>query len=171
MRRSVTAALALVVLVGACGDAGATATTAAVDSATTAASPTTSGSRYGGRTTTTAPSSTDEVLSVASSEYGQIVVDGEGYTLYLFKNDSPGVSTCESGCADNWPPMTATAAAGDGIDGSLLATTTRPDGSVQVTYNGWPLYYFAGDAASGEVTGQGVNEVWYVVSPAGDPIE
>jgi len=57
--------------------------------------------------------------------------------------------------------------AGDGVDAALLGTTTREDGAVQVTYGGWPLYFFAGDAAAGDVTGQGVNDVWFVVAPDG----
>ena len=61
-------------------------------------------------------------------------------------------------------------ASGDGIDASKLGITTRKDGSVQVTYNGWPLYYYDKDKAPGDATGQGVGGVWYVVSAAGEQI-
>jgi predicted lipoprotein with Yx(FWY)xxD motif len=60
--------------------------------------------------------------------------------------------------------------AGDGIDASKLGTTTRTDGTVQVTYNGWPLYYYVKDAQAGDVVGQGVGSVWYVISPAGEMV-
>jgi predicted lipoprotein with Yx(FWY)xxD motif len=56
------------------------------------------------------------------------------------------------------------------VDASLLGTVERPDGSIQATYNGWPLYYFAGDPGAGDVNGQGVNDIWWVVSPAGEAI-
>lgn len=109
-------------------------------------------------------------VDTAESELGTILVDGEGMTLYLFTNDSPGVSTCEGSCLANWPPLLGTPAAGDGADGSLLDTITRSDGDTQVTYNGWPLYYWVGDTAAGETNGQGVMGVWFVVDRDGDPI-
>ena len=58
----------------------------------------------------------------------------------------------------------------DGVDEALLGTASRTDGSSQVTYNGWPLYYFAADSAPGDINGQGVNDVWWVVDPSGDAI-
>ena len=72
-----------------------------------------------------------------------------------------------------WPALTVEgeAVGGEGIDASLLGTSERTDGSVQVTLDGHPLYYFAQDAAPGDVNGQGVGDVWYVVSPAGAPIQ
>lgn len=109
-------------------------------------------------------------IEVASSDLGEILVDGEGTTLYLFTPDAQGDSTCYDDCEANWPPLTDGAEAGSGVDAGLLGSTTRTDGSEQVTYNGWPLYYFAGDVAPGETNGQGINEVWFVVSPAGEPI-
>jgi predicted lipoprotein with Yx(FWY)xxD motif len=106
-------------------------------------------------------------LMVADSDLGEILVDGEGMTVYLFTNDSPGVSTCEGDCLAAWPPLAGPVEAGDGVDASLLGTTTATDGSTQATYDGWPLYYWQQDAAPGDVTGQGVNDVWYVVAPDG----
>jgi predicted lipoprotein with Yx(FWY)xxD motif len=61
--------------------------------------------------------------------------------------------------------------AGEGVDATLLGTITRDDGSTQVTYNGWPLYYFHEDAAPGDTNGQGVGGVWFLVSPEGEAIE
>jgi predicted lipoprotein with Yx(FWY)xxD motif len=93
-------------------------------------------------------------------------------TLYLYTKDTPNTSTCYDQCATNWPPLLTTAdpIAGEGVDAALLGTTTRTDGSIQVTYNGWPLYYYAKDAAPGDATGQDVGSVWYVVSAAGEQI-
>jgi predicted lipoprotein with Yx(FWY)xxD motif len=94
-------------------------------------------------------------------------------TLYLLATDPSGTSTCSGGCANNWPPLTVTggAAAGAGVDSSLLGTTTRADGSTQVTYNGHPLYYFRGDSAPGDQNGQGSGGVWFVVSAAGEAVK
>jgi predicted lipoprotein with Yx(FWY)xxD motif len=104
-----------------------------------------------------------------SSSLGPILVDDRGMTLYLFQKDEPGTSNCYDKCAASWPPLLTSGApvAGDGIDGSLLGTTTRKDGGTQATYNGWPLYYFAKDSQPGDVKGQGVGNVWYVITPSG----
>lgn len=109
-------------------------------------------------------------VKTASSSLGTILVDGSGRTLYLFTKDSPGTSTCTGGCLVVWPPLLGTATAGSGVDGSLLGTVTRPDGKTQVSYKGMPLYYWAQDSAPGQTNGQGVQGVWWVVSPQGTPI-
>ena len=98
------------------------------------------------------------------------MVDDAGNTLYVFIPDDGGESTCYDGCADAWPPLEGAAQAGGSIDAALLGTSPRTDGSVQVTYNGWPLYYFANDAAPGDTNGQGLNDVWYVMDPSGEVI-
>ena len=114
-------------------------------------------------------------LDVADGSLGQIVVDGEGLTLYGFTPDDGGTPTCYDACAGNWPPLLAddpaavTVAAG--LDKAKLTTADRTDGGKQLLYNGWPLYYFANDAAAGDVNGQGLNDKWYVVSPAGDLVK
>lgn len=117
------------------------------------------------------PGATALELAVAESPLGEIVVDGEGMTVYMFDSDTQGagVSTCEGQCATNWPAVTTDGGAPDaeGVTGEL-GTITGVDGSTQVTLNGWPLYYFAGDTAPGAVAGQGVNEVWWVLSPEGE---
>jgi len=109
-------------------------------------------------------------LMTAESELGTILVDSEGMTLYLFTNDSPGMSTCEGDCLAAWPPLEGEPSAGEGADDSLLGSIERSDGTTQATYADWPLYYFAQDAEPGDVTGQGVNGVWYVISPDGEAI-
>lgn len=113
------------------------------------------------------------VIVTENKQFGEILTDAEGMTLYLFTKDTPNTSTCYNQCATNWPPLLTTgeAQAGEGVDGRLLGTTERTDGTTQVTYNGWPLYYWAQDASPGDATGQGVGDVWYVVSPEGDMIE
>jgi predicted lipoprotein with Yx(FWY)xxD motif len=111
-------------------------------------------------------------VATASSGLGTILVDGKGMTLYLFTKDTQGAgtSTCEAQCLAAWPPLLGQPQAGTGADSSLLGTLTRSDGATQVTYNGWPLYYWAQDSAPGDTSGQGVSGVWWVVDPAGDAI-
>jgi predicted lipoprotein with Yx(FWY)xxD motif len=115
-----------------------------------------------------------------SADFGPILVDGEGMSLYVFLADTQngGTSTCgdDDGCATEWPPLTTDGdpVAGDGVDQTLLGTITRDDGTLQVTYNGWPLYLFHEDAAPGDTNGQGLDEfggLWFLVSPAGEAIQ
>jgi predicted lipoprotein with Yx(FWY)xxD motif len=108
-----------------------------------------------------------------NDKLGSFLVDDKGMTLYLFTKDTPNTTTCYDKCAAAWPPLLTTGApaGGTGVDASKFGTTKRTDGTVQVTYNGWPLYYFAKDKAPGDVTGQDVGGVWYVVSAAGDKVE
>lgn len=97
---------------------------------------------------------------------GQILTDKDNKTLYLFTKDTEGVSNCYDKCAENWPifsadePLTLP----EGVAGTL-STITRTDGTTQVAYNGYPLYYWAHDAAAGDTTGQAVGNVWWVVRP------
>lgn len=112
------------------------------------------------------------MVAVGATDLGEVLTDGEGMTLYLFESDEQGESTCYDDCAGNWPPLTTDGepTAGDGADGSLLGTTERDDGSMQVTYNDWPLYYWAADAEAGDVQGQGVGDVWWVVDADGEAV-
>jgi predicted lipoprotein with Yx(FWY)xxD motif len=114
-------------------------------------------------------------VDVATSGLGQILVDSQGRTLYLFAKDTGTQSECTGACASAWPPLQATGSptVGGGADASLVATTMRSDGSPQVTYAGHPLYLFSGDQAPGDTNGQGVvayGASWYAVSPAGTQI-
>ncbi len=111
-------------------------------------------------------------LSTAEVDLGTIVVDGEGMTVYQFDSDEQGSgsSTCEGQCADNWPAVPGQEMPElDGVTGEV-ATITGVDGEPQLTLNGWPLYYYVGDEAPGDVTGQGVGDVWWVLTPEGEPI-
>lgn len=114
----------------------------------------------------------DADLAVADTDFGEVLVDGEGMTLYLFTNDSEGESVCVDDCAATWPPLTVDGepVAGEGVDESLLSTIERSDGGTQVTYAGAPLYTYAPDSEPGDVTGQGVGDVWFVVGPDGEAI-
>ena len=113
------------------------------------------------------------LLTTADSDLGEIVVDGEGMTVYMFDNDTQGgdASTCEGQCAANWPAVTTDSddPTVDGVTGEI-GTISGVDGETQVTLNGWPLYYFAGDSAAGDVNGQGVNGVWWVLTPDGEKV-
>lgn len=109
--------------------------------------------------------------------YGRYLTDRQGRSLYLFEQDAPGdPSTCLDACANAWPPFTTQKApqAGDGVDEQKLGTLERENGNTQVTYGGWPLYYFNGDKQPGDALGQDVEHLgaeWYLVSPQGDKIE
>ncbi len=114
----------------------------------------------------------DATVLVADSELGSILTDAEGMTIYWFANDTEGASNCEGDCLANWPPVTVDGepTAGDGVDAEL-GTITGNDGSTQLTVNGFPAYYFAGDQAPGDTNGQGVGDVWWVFGADGEPIE
>lgn len=114
-----------------------------------------------------------------STEFGPILVAGDGFSLYVFMADTQnsGTSACgdDDGCTEEWPPLLTEGdpVAGEGVDATLLGTITRDNGSTQVTYNGWPLYRFHEDTAAGDTNGQGVDEfggLWYLVSPTGEAI-
>jgi predicted lipoprotein with Yx(FWY)xxD motif len=115
-------------------------------------------------------------VAVASTELGAILVGESGRMLYLFEKDRPGESACGGACAAAWPidRTSGTPTAGRGVRSALLGSIKRSDDTTQVTYNGHPLYYFAGDSRPGQINGEGVNSfgaVWYAVSPAGGKVE
>ena len=106
------------------------------------------------------------------SRYGRILFDGRGFVLYAFTRDRGGRSACSGACAKAWPPylVRTKPAAASGARRSLLGTTRRRDGSLQVTYAGRPLYYYVGDRAPGQILCQDVSEFggrWLVVRPDG----
>jgi len=114
-------------------------------------------------------------VKVAKSPLGRILVDSRGRTLYDFVKDKGRTSTCYGACASLWPPLLTKGKphAGPGVRASLLGTTKRRDGRLEVTYKGRPLYYYAGDTRPGQTTGQGLNQFgapWWVLSPAGQEI-
>jgi len=111
-------------------------------------------------------------VKTGETDLGTILTDAEGLTLYMFGADENGQSTCYEECAATWPALTVDGepVAGEGLDDSKLGTSERTDGTVQATYGGLPLYYFASDTAPGDTNGQGLSDIWYVVSPEGEPI-
>ena len=113
-------------------------------------------------------------LGVAETDLGEVVVDAEGMVVYYFTNDEPdsGVSACEGGCLEAWPPVLTDSETPEveGVTGEV-GTIETPEGEMQVTINGMPIYYFAEDEAPGDTNGQGANEVWYVIAPDGTMIQ
>lgn len=156
---------ALALLVSACGTQ-ATPTQAPPPAATQALAATQA-------PTAATPSGPAMVNVTKNDKFGSILVDDKGMSLYLFTNDTPSTPTCYSKCATFWPPLLTNGkpVGGSGVDASKFGTATRTDGTTQVTYNGWPLYYFAKDKQPGDVQGQGVTNNWYLVAPTGDAIK
>jgi predicted lipoprotein with Yx(FWY)xxD motif len=114
---------------------------------------------------------TAALATATDDDHGEFLVDNDGFTLYLFTPDTEGESTCYDACATAWPPLltdSADVGSAGAVDASLIGTVERTDGTTQVTYNGWPLYYYADDDSPGETDGQGLQSVWYLVAPGGD---
>jgi predicted lipoprotein with Yx(FWY)xxD motif len=133
------------------------------------------GGSSGGDTSTVTPQSSTSAAATVAVSNGYLV-DGSGRTLYLFEADTGSTSTCSGACAAAWPPATTQGApkATGKAKASLLGTTQRSDGSMQVTYAGHPLYQYAGDTAPGDTNGAGSEEYgaeWYPVTPTGTALE
>jgi len=161
-RSLVVAAFAVVLVLAACTTSDSESSAAADASEPAAESQAPESAAAGG----------DATVLVASSDLGDILTDADGLTIYYFANDTEGVSNCDTECLANWPVVEAEGepTAGDGVDAEL-GTLERSDGTVQLTVNGFPAYYFAGDSAAGDVNGQAVGDVWWVFGPDGEPIE
>lgn len=113
-------------------------------------------------------------LAVADdADEGRHLVDGEGMSLYLFTEDEAGPSTCYDDCAEARPPVLVEGqvAFEDGVDLGLVGTEEREDGSVQLTYDGWPLYTFTQDQDAGDMSGHDPDAGWHPVTPTGEPLE
>ena len=120
------------------------------------------------------PPSTGDAVSAQPTSLGTILVNGQGRTVYVFANDKTTASTCNGACAADWPPVTAPSPLPTSVPGvsGALGSTTRSDGSHQLTVAGHPVYTFSGDSAAGQTNGQGITlngGLWTVVSPAGAP--
>lgn len=127
----------------------------------------------GGTTVSSGPEK--PTVDVSTNRLGKILVDSKGRTLYLFKRDKGTKSACVGACARAWPPLRANGkpTVGGDAKASRVATTKRPDGAPQVTYNGHPLYLYQGDELPGKANGQGVNGWggrWFALSPAGKQV-
>ena len=129
----------------------------------------------GGNASHALPTTSDgrpATVGVASTALGDMLVDLQGRTLYLFARDSGTTSACTGPCAVNWPPLRVHGAplVGSGANPSGIGRTARPDGKSQLTYNGHPLYTFVNDRKPGDTNGEGISAFggsWFAVSPAG----
>jgi predicted lipoprotein with Yx(FWY)xxD motif len=159
-------ALGLVGLVALAGCGSSDDSTSAESTAATTPSPASSAS--GGGTAT---------VDVADNpELGQILVDSQGRTMYLFEKDESDESYCNGACAKAWPPVTTqgTPKAGSGVSASMISTLKREDGSTQVVFDGHPLYLYVDDAKPGDAKGNEVDQFgaeWYALHPNGENAE
>lgn len=190
MRLSIRVSIPLLLVAAVAASCGKTDTT--TTSPTTSGSGATSTAAAGGTTATTkastgttratgsstpsgtATASSPQAVAVklGTSSLGEILVDGDGKTLYLFKKDTGSTSACTGACTNAWPPLLGSSVTpGAGLDSGDFATITRDDGTTQITFYGHPLYRYAADETAGETTGQGLNGNWYVVSKSGQPVE
>jgi len=164
---SITALLAAATLT-ACGSSGDD-TSAGSDTSTAAEAPSETASEAPSQE---AAGSTD--LATAETSLGTVVVDGKGMTAYYFLKDTKGsgTSACSGECAAAWPAITTENATPtvSGVTGEV-GTITGTDGKLQITIDGRPIYTFAQDTAPGDVNGQGLNSVWYVIAPDGTEID
>ncbi len=163
---STSALLGAAILAAACGSPAQTANISAAPSQSPSAVATASPSAA------PSPAADGAEIDLAMTRYGDVLVDDKGLSLYIFVPDKGATSVCYGSCAHVWPPVltTGTPRAGAGVDASLLGTTTRADGTTEVTYAGHPLYYFISDKKPGDITGQGVTGFggpWYVIAPDG----
>ena len=115
------------------------------------------------------------VIKTTAGSTGTFLTDSSGKAVYLWVKDGHNMSACSGACAGAWPPVTAkgTVTAGGSAKASDLGTITRSDGTKQVTYDGHPLYYYAGDSSAGQTNGQGSDGFgakWWLVSPSGAQI-
>jgi predicted lipoprotein with Yx(FWY)xxD motif len=107
----------------------------------------------------------DRLQVLKSDKVGKYLADSQGMTLYYFKKDEPGVSNCKDKCSEIWPPFYAeNIKTSKGFKERDFGTITREDGQKQTTYKGHPLYYFSNDQKVGDINGQGVKNVWFVVN-------
>jgi predicted lipoprotein with Yx(FWY)xxD motif len=154
--------LASALLATACGSAAASSPSAPASSAAAAGS-------------SASASTTGTVITTDAGSTGAFLTNGSGRAVYLWAKDGTNMSACSGACAAAWPPVPATGklTAAGGAKASDLGTITRSDGTKQATYDGHPLYYFAGDSAAGQANGQGSDSFgakWWLVAPSGTKI-
>lgn len=155
------AAVALALALGGCGGAEETADQYGVDPAAP---------------TALAPPQGTVLSANSTAQLGTVVIDGAGWTLYRFDGDSaePPTATCTDACADAWPPVLAEPGSPlqvEGVDEAEVGTVTRPDGGVQITIGGWPVYRYGAETAPGGTAGHGTDDAWFAVTPEGGRAE
>jgi predicted lipoprotein with Yx(FWY)xxD motif len=163
--------------VAACGTEGGDGTTAVTDEEPEVTTTTGAGQEEPATTTTEAMDTTTSAAEAmdgvhsSESDLGTILVDPDGFTLYVFTADSGGESACYDDCAQAWPPVPADTPISADLDASLFGSISRTDDIEQLTINDMPLYRYAPDANPGDTNGQGLNDAWFVVDPEGTMIE
>jgi predicted lipoprotein with Yx(FWY)xxD motif len=169
-------AVAAVLLAAGCG--GSSGASGLYGSGASSAKGGANAGMYGSASTTpsTATAASAATLGVGKTGIGQVLVNSAGHTLYLFEKDQNGRSACSGSCAGFWPPLISKGQpmALKGLNQSLVGTTTRSDGTEQVTYAGHPVYLFAEDTQPGQTRGEGLTDFggsWDALSPAGAKIE
>lgn len=164
--------LASAFLLGACGsstDTGAAASTAPAAPASSAPAPSASAASDAGGSGTGQSATTASVTARAVNGMGIVVTDDKGLVLYRYDKDEPNPSkwTCSGACTKTWiPVIVPESVQASGVEQSLLGTVHR-NGKTQLTLAGWPLYRYVGDTAAGQANGQGKDQEWYAVTPAG----
>jgi predicted lipoprotein with Yx(FWY)xxD motif len=171
-------AIAVALAVAGCGGGSSSGESGAYGSgesagSTQAASGESGGGRYGGGPSSSAASGSGAVSVASVGDVGKVLVDSEGLTLYYFEKDKGGKSACYGACASAWPPLTTsgTPHAMGGVESAKIGTTKRKDGTLQVTYAGWPLYTYTADTKPGEDNGTDVDAfggAWYPLHPDGE---
>lgn len=164
---AIAAVLGVSVLVAACGGSSSSGGSSASTPASSGASTS--------KATATATSAKGVSIVTASGKHGTYLAGAGGRALYLWEGDKGGMSNCSGACAQVWPPLTTKSKpiAGSGVTASKLGTVKRSDGTLQVTYSGHPLYYFAEDSGPGTTLGQasdGFGADWWIVAPSGAAI-
>ncbi len=154
---------------------GSTSSSSSSSASTPAPAASASSSTSSATTTTAAAALTGVTIKTAKGSGGTYLAGPNGHALYLWVADMGDKSSCSGSCAKAWPPLVTKGkpAAGTGVDASDLGTTTRSDGTEQVTYKGHPLYYFIADTSAGSTKGQGTDGFgakWWLVAPSGTAI-
>jgi predicted lipoprotein with Yx(FWY)xxD motif len=155
--------------------AGAAAVLAACGSSTSPGNSNTSAPATGNSATSSATSSTaassSVVIGTRHTGIGTVLVNAQGKTLYWFAIDTSTASKCTGACATYWPPVTGTPKAAPGVTLTMgFGTITRSGGQLQATYDGHPLYTYAGDTSAGQTSGNGKNlsgGLWWAMTPSG----
>lgn len=156
----------LAVALGACGDDDSDDTADVPGAPTTTAGPEPTEAP-------TAPPDGAVTVATATTDLGTVLVDGEGFTLYIFTQDGPNESTCGPGCIELWPAAAVDGdiSVGDGLDAGQFGSIERDDGTTQLTVGEQPLYRYTPDGAPGDTTGHGVGGVWFAVDATGEPLD
>ena len=169
----IAVATAALTLAAGCGSS--TKSSAAPPATSSSSSPTTQPSSPAPTPAPSSPATAAMTLKVGTTGFPTALTDGTGRAVYLFTADTGSSSTCTGACASAWPPVTTSGTTSiTGGDMAKLGTTTRADGTKQVTYGGHPLYYFIKDAKSGDTHGEGLKAFgaeWYLVGTDGAKID